>query len=240
MESVRDLLSFFLKVAAGLFVIVLVIWLTKSVPHSSSKTSTASSTPKVDILPSPRKYTGFFTTGTSSSLTKTREPQFKTFSYSGPIAFSSSSNNVIPINNSNTTVTPINNSNSYNTYTSSQTGGTALQQSASGDMQNVRNLSIYQGGHVYTGLSFVGEARSGMFRDGKFPIVIVDATGRLIGISAAVAQTNWTVPGWVRFETKITYPLPVNVPCTMIFEEALTQAEKTRQPLRVPLPIRCN
>jgi hypothetical protein len=60
MDKVRDLLIFFLKVSIGLFVIVLVIWLTASVPRSKKNTTTASSTPKVDILPSPRKYSGFF------------------------------------------------------------------------------------------------------------------------------------------------------------------------------------
>jgi hypothetical protein len=105
---------------------------------------------------------------------------------------------------------------------------------------NIRNLSIYEGGAVYTGLSFIGEARSSMFRDGKFPIVVIDQSGKVIGISAAIAQSTWSVPGWVRFETRITYPLPNKVPCTMIFEENLTQAERSRAPLRVPLPIRCN
>lgn len=79
-----------------------------------------------------------------------------------------------------------------------------------------------------------------MFRDGKFPIIIIDGAGRLVGVSAAVAQTAWAVPGWVRFETRINYTLPNKAPCTMIFEEALTQTERVRQPLRVPLPIRCN
>ncbi len=146
---------------------------------------------------------------------------------------------------------------SYVTYTSTGTAvinGSSARQGensqapvqskttlSSNRVLSIRNLSIYEGGHVYTGLAFVGEAKASMFRDGKFPIVVVDQAGKVVGVSAAIATTNWTVPGWVRFETKITYPLPVNVPCTMIFEEALTQQERnTRQPLRVPIQERCN
>jgi hypothetical protein len=122
-----------------------------------------------------------------------------------------------------------------------QSSGSTTSNEATDRSLSIRNLSIYQGGHVYTGLSFVGEARSTMFRDGKFPVVVIDAAGRLVGISAAVAQTQWAVPGWVRFETKIMYALPNNVPCTMIFEEALTPAEqKLHAPHRVPLGVRCN
>lgn len=238
MESVRDLISFFLKVSAAIFIVVLLIVLTKAVPRKNTNVNTnASSTPKVDLLPSPRKYSGMFSMS-SSSRRSPAAPTFSTFSYSGPIAFSSSSMYQVNYN------TPT----SYNSYT---TGGSPSQpqgQATSPAFQNqsptstvpIRNLSIYQGGHVYTGLSFVGEARSQMFREGKFPIIVIDAAGRTVGVTAAVAQTAWTVPGWVRFETRITYPLPSNVPCTMIFEEALTQTERNRTPVRVALPISCN
>jgi hypothetical protein len=105
----------------------------------------------------------------------------------------------------------------------------------------VRNLSIYEGGHVYTGLSFVGEARASLFREGKFPIVIIDQSGRVVGMSYAVATTNWAIPGWVRFETKINYVLPNKVPCLMIFEEMLTEKERVaRKPARLPMSVMCN
>lgn len=235
MDSVRDLLIFFLKVAIGLFVIVLMIWLVSAIPKGETNTSgKASSTPRVDILPSPRKYSGFFSS--SSTSARTVQPPLlvtpEAFVYQGGIAFSTSS------------VRTVAQGNAINSYTSNSPTyiqqAPAFSESSNTRNANIRNLSIYENGIVYTGLSFVGEARSSMFRDGKFPIVVLDQAGRVVGVSAAVAQTVWSVPGWVRFETRITYALPNKVPCTMIFEEALTQAEKTRQPLRVPLPIRCN
>lgn len=239
MESVRDLLVFFLKVSVGIFVLVLVIILTKTIsrgPDQGTTTQASSSKLKVDILPSPRKYSGFFTMGSSSRNGTLKSPEFNVFTYSGPIAFSSSTSL-----NSNNIFYDNSNVGSYNTYVTQQSpSNNSAQNNNNPRVSYIRNLSVYEGGHIYTGISFVGEAKSLMFRDGKFPIVIVDSKGKLVGVSAAIAQTNWAVPGWVRFETKITYTLPNNTPCTMIFEEALTQTEKTRTPLRVAFPIRCN
>ena len=107
----------------------------------------------------------------------------------------------------------------------------------------IRNLSIYEGGHVYNGLSFTGEAKSILFKNGVFPIIVVDASGRVVGVSQARALTTWSTAGWTRFDTKITYLLPNNVPCTMVFEEGKEQYSytvNTKQPLRVGIPVRCN
>lgn len=102
----------------------------------------------------------------------------------------------------------------------------------------IRNLSIYEGGHTYTGLSFTGEARETMFRDGKFPVLIVDQAGRVVSLSPAEATTNWSIPGWVRFQVKITNTLPVSVPCTMVFEEG--NRYQNREPIRIAIPVICN
>lgn len=107
----------------------------------------------------------------------------------------------------------------------------------------IRNLSIYEKGHVYTGLSFVGEARESMFKDGKFLIIIADRTGHAVLVASAEATTNWTVPGWVKFRTKINGALPVNAPCTMVFESAMhtyANSNQPSQPIRVAIPVICN
>jgi hypothetical protein len=265
MEKIKHLFSFFLKIAFAIFFIVLVIRIAGVIPRTQDvkgdTSKNASSTPRADILPSPRKYSGFFT-----NLSATTGPSVygatlvtpTTFVYDGPIA------SVGGAANSNTSFIKSPDGYTYNTYdysaypttldekgnyvigspkTNVQTksSGTANMDSASDRRLTIRNLSIYQGGQVYTGLAFVGEARSTMFRDGKFPIVVVDGAGRLVGVSTAIAQTQWSVPGWVRFEARINYVLPNNAPCTMIFEEALTSSEqKLRAPNRVSFGVRCN
>lgn len=105
----------------------------------------------------------------------------------------------------------------------------------------IRNISIYEGGHAYTGLAFTGEARESMFIDGKFPIIIAElSTGKAVSVSYAEATTKWTVPGWVRFQVKINSVLPNKVPCLMVFEQARAQASQHVQPVRVVIPVSCN
>ena len=105
----------------------------------------------------------------------------------------------------------------------------------------IRNISIYENGHVYTGLSFVGEARETMFKDGKFPIIIVDQNGRAVSVSYAEATTNWAIPGWVKFKVTIKDVLPNKDRCTMVFESAVrSYSNQQSQPIRVAIPILCN
>lgn len=102
----------------------------------------------------------------------------------------------------------------------------------------IRNLSIYEGGHIYTGISFTGEARSTMFQNGKFPIVIIDNTGKVASVATAEATSNWATAGWTRFQTKINTVLPNKVSCTMVFQSANNTS--STQPVRVAIPILCN
>lgn len=105
----------------------------------------------------------------------------------------------------------------------------------------IRNISIYENGHVYTGLSFVGEARETMFKDGKFPVVIADQNGRAVSVSYAEATTNWAIPGWVKFRVTINNVLPNKTRCTMVFESATrTYSNQQSQPIRVAIPVLCN
>jgi hypothetical protein len=107
----------------------------------------------------------------------------------------------------------------------------------------IRNLSIYENGHVYAGLSFVGEARNEMFRNGAFTIITIDRRGVVIGVSRASSTGAWSVPGWSRFSTRIDYVLPPGgVPCSMIFEQGRESqySGNNTQPVRVGIPIKCN
>ena len=105
----------------------------------------------------------------------------------------------------------------------------------------LRSLSLYEGGHIYTGLSFTGEARNLMFVNGKFPIIIAEqSTGRVLAVATAEATSNWATPGWVRFQTKVSSLNSSTArSCLMIFEQARSQGSQI-QPVRVAIPIQCN
>jgi hypothetical protein len=254
MDTIRHLITVFIKIALLFFLAALVWWgVSVFVPAVSlrslfsSGSGTSSST---DWLPSPKKY---------SSIFKKDKYTAQVFVPSAPFS-GYNINDTINDSKNGYTYTET----KYITYTASgsvitRLDGTVVDDSVPAEHEPVeqnnpvldtvfslrslyvRNLSIYEGGHMYTGLSFIGEARSNMFRGGRFPIVMFDQAGRVIGVSAAVATTDWSVPGWVRFETKIPYTLPNTMPCTMVFEEALTAQEKVgRNPVRVSMGVKCN
>ncbi len=253
MEALKHLIKVFLKLAVAFFFFAFVWWFTalffpalsfsSLLSYSQTTNKDGTKAPKKDLLPAPKNYGGLLATkGTQneySNVYTAGEPfngyntNNKDYSYSTAnyVVYTSTGTAIIKGQPSSQVVKAPSQTTPTDTRTQAQ-----VQRST-----YIRNLSIYEGGRMYTGLSFIGEARAEFFKEGKFPIVILDAQGKVVGVSAAVATTKWTVPGWVRFETKITYNLPNNTPCTMLFEEALTQGEKaTRAPVRIPLAVKCN
>lgn len=229
MDLIKNLLTFFIKLAFGIFFIVIVWWMVSALYPALSvqslvKKVTASSS---DVLPSPKAYRGLF--GMYSNEQSVKDLR-------------SNSETLIPVIGDERSKPS-----SISTYTYGWGTTTPFVQEVKVDTTKpkpyyLRNLSIYENGHIYTGLAFVGEARSTMFREGKFPIIVLDQGGRVVGVSAAIATTDWTVAGWTRFETKIIYTLPTgSLPCTMVFEQGLTSKERlTNTPLRIPFRVKCN
>jgi hypothetical protein len=108
----------------------------------------------------------------------------------------------------------------------------------------IRNLSIYEGGYLYTGLSFVGEAKSTMFINGAFPIIVADGLGKVVTVLKAEATNDFAPAGWTRFQAKIVSQLPEKVRCSVVFEQAVNKNQYPfndgGQPVRVIIPVLCN
>jgi hypothetical protein len=256
MDAIKHLIGFFLKIASTFFFVAIIWWLVALIfPGIGIKTLLAKNTLNAsgspDWIPSPRKYSSLFNTKTKeqNEYTNLYIPAAPYSGYS--IAAATGSGNgasytqyqYVRYSDSDPVVTTDSQDETLQTATTTTTSNVEQAAEPIFSLRSlyIRNLSIYEGGHIYTGISFVGEARSNMFREGKFPIIMVDQAGRAVGIAAAIATTDWSVPGWVRFESKIPYTLPNQTPCTMVFEEALTQQERvSRNPLRVSMAVRCN
>ena len=105
----------------------------------------------------------------------------------------------------------------------------------------IRSLTIYEGGRIYSNLDFSGEAKNTMFNDGKFNVIIVEQlTGKVLAHAHGVAQSNWTVPGWARFQVRFASVLPSQATsCAMIFE-AGKPTGINGELLRVAVPVKCN
>lgn len=230
MDTIKYLIGFFFKLAFAALFVALIWWLVSLLfpALSLSQVKAVFSTEeKRDILPSPRAYSGLIKSVTAPTPTTNLYVHGKPFdgyeSYGGTYTYSTSTASFV----------------SYNSRSSSSNQTTV----APSRSMYIRNLSIYENGHVYTGLSFVGEARNEMFSNGGFHVIVVDQRGVLVGTSRAVKQDNWSVPGWSRFTTRIDYVLPPGgAPCSMIFEQGRVSqySGNTAQPVRVGIPVKCN
>lgn len=249
MDIIRSLLGLLFRLAVLLFVSAIVWWLVTTLYPAMSVKSLFSSigvgttTDSGDgWLPAPRLQGLLHNDATSAGFVYSHGTAYNGYgnSYKGNqggaqvefVTYTATGTQIIRYGNNN------------GAMFSGQQGGENISSSNNGQVQKntyIRNLSIYEGGHAYTGLSFTGEARNEMFQSGMFPVLIIDPAGRVVSRSYAQATSNWSTPGWVRFYVKIDAVLPNKVPCSMIFEEGRgTYTYNTNPPVRVAIPIQCN
>ena len=98
----------------------------------------------------------------------------------------------------------------------------------------VRNLSLYEGSSISYGSVFVGEAQGTLFKNGLFPIYVVDNTGRVLSATQAINTGPSQTAGWVRFQVTIPSQLPTNTSCIIVFVSAYDERVQVR------VPVRCN
>ena len=220
MDTIRYLLGAVIKLALGLLLLALVLWLVGTLyPEFKVSKIFSMEVFKRDWLPAPKNYGGLLgnknTNGEYGTVYKPGEPfnGYQNTSTNG-------GSNVDWI---------------YYTATGTQvikTGGTTETSNAERSTY-LRNLSVYQGGTISYGLTIVGEARDTMFKNGLFPIVVLDAQGRVITAMDAINTGAWSTPGWVRFQATVPVRLPQNTVCSLVFNSA-------NQPVRIGMQVRCN
>ncbi len=246
MDAIRFLLGYMIRIVIVLFFVVIVWWLVSTlfpkIKVGSLFSLNGTSTVQGSWLPAPGSFKGLLGNasvpdGKSNVYTPGKAYNGYGNAYNGNqgganvdfVTYTTEGEQII--RNQNNAVF-----NSNEQFKVSQNGGTSAQKNL-----YIRNLSIYEGGHAYTGLSFVGEARNTMFQNGKFPIIIINNRGQVVSVSYAEATSNWSIPGWIRFQVKINDVLPDKVPCTMVFEEARgTYTYQTNPPVRIAIPVMCN
>jgi hypothetical protein len=239
MDSIKFLITFFFKVAIGALFIAIVWWLVAllfpaiSISQLRQLTTTEGEVKK-DFLPSPRAYSGLFKPVVAPSATSNVYVHGKEF------------------NGFNLSEEEMSNSSSFLSYTDGSKPVSATHPAptaAPSRSTYIRNLSIYENGPAYYGLSFFGEARNEMFRNGAFPVLVIDQRGVVIGVSRASSTGAWSVPGWSRFTVSINHTIPPGGrPCSIVFEQGRIQnqnswsgqSQEASQPVRVGIPVRCN
>jgi hypothetical protein len=98
----------------------------------------------------------------------------------------------------------------------------------------LRNLSLYEGWNISQNSTYIGEASEVMFKNGTFPIFILDNQNRIVASSQAVNTGTWATPGWARFQFTIATKLPRQTPCTLVF----MSSQNTQ--IQIRMNVRCN
>lgn len=220
MDTIRYLLGAVIKLALGLLLVALVIWLV-GILYPDFKVSKVFSGNafKKDWLPAPKNYGGLLGNKNNSGENGTvYEPGPAYNGYPNTSAEGSANVDWVYYTATGTQVV----------RASGNTETTNVERSS-----YIRNLSVYQGATIAYGNTIVGEARDTMFKNGLFPIVVLDAQGRVIAAMDAINTGAWSTPGWVRFQTTVPVQLPRNTQCSLVFNSA-------NQPVRVGMQVRCN
>ncbi len=235
MDTVRHLIRYFFRLAFSILFIVIVWWLVSllfpALTFSQMK-QLVFGDGKHDLLPSPRTF---------AHVIKDAPTPYDTTT---PGAYGTVFNGYGYVNNSNSAFLkgPTGGLVTYSTDNNNgQNVSTSQRQNVSQSRSlYIRNLSIYEGGNISSNLTFIGEARNTMYKDGMFPVIIINQRGDILGVSSARATGAWAVTGWSRFEVVISHRLPSGgVPCAVVFEQARAFGDN-QQPVRVGIPVKCN
>lgn len=231
MDTIRFLLGHIVKLAFGLFLFAIVIWLIGFLyPQFSFSKLVSLDVFKRNWLPAPRNYAGLFAVKENATygtvyVSNTKYKNGGSYYQSQPgvdfIAYTDSGTKIIKSSG-----------NPGSPTVSSPNPGAGSEGTYGDRILYVRNLSVYEGGSITHGQTFVGEARDTMFRNGIFPIHIIDGAGRLIASTQAINTGAWAVAGWSRFQAAIPVRLPANTPCSLVFQSAT-------QSLQISLKVVC-
>lgn len=227
METIEYLLSIVLKIVFGLLLLVGVLWLVGLLyPNFKVSNVFSGKTFSMDWLPAPKNYPSLLGTKSADGQNgKVYVPGPAYNGYGNTYSGRGSDVDWVYYTASGTQVVR----GSQNVNDQVFTGNTSAYAEKS---LYIRNLSIYEGGNVSYGTTFVGEARDTMFRNGTFTVAVLDGTGRIITSTQARATGAWSAPGWGRFQATISTTLPTG-DCALVFFSAT-------QSVKVGMLVRCN
>ncbi|MEN9338113.1 MAG: hypothetical protein RIQ41_427 [Candidatus Parcubacteria bacterium] len=215
MGVIRYMLGVVIKLALALIIFSFAVWLVNLLlPQFKLMDIVSGKIFSTDWLPAPKQYGGLFGNRTAT----TGGMNGKLYVHGDPYQYN-----------------PNQFQNQYISYGSSTTQLFAGNTTTYLDRSiYVRNLSLYEGGSISYGSVFVGEAQGTLFKNGLFPIYIVDSTGRVLSATQAINTGPSQTQGWFRFQVTIPSTLPANTSCLLVF----VSSNDDRVQMRIP--VRCN
>jgi hypothetical protein len=82
-----------------------------------------------------------------------------------------------------------------------------------------------------------GEAPNNWFFEGVFPAILVGEDGRVIAEAPAEAQTDWTVPGQIRFRAQLVFVITEETPATLVLQEDMPSGLAGEREVRIPVVL---
>lgn len=234
MDTIRYLLGFIIKLALGLLLFAFVIWLIGFLyPQFKLSNLFSGNVLTSDWLPAPRNYGsllgGRTTNGMNGNVYVPGTPYdgYKNARYESQegvdfVVYTESGTKIIKARGS------VGGTNDTNNQAVANNASTYSDRSL-----YIRNLSVYEGGNISYGLTFAGEARGTMFKNGIFPIQVIDNRGNVLATTQAINTGTWAIPGWARFQATIPNKLPSGSQCALVFFSA-------NQPVKVGMAVKCN
>lgn len=236
MDTIRYLLSLIIKLAFGLFFLAFIIWMIGFLyPQFKFSNLISGGVFSRDWLPAPKNYGsllgGRTTTGVNGKVYVPNAPYngYDSNAYYASqegvdfIIYTDSGTKIVKAKGSAT-----GNATNMNSQPTMENNGPYSERSL-----YVRNLSLYEGGNISYGSTFTGEARGTMFKNGIFPLLIVDRNGKVLASTQAINTGTWAIPGWSRFQATIPTRLPAGTECALIFLSAT-------QSVKVGMAVKCN
>ncbi len=225
MDFIKELLKIIFKLAFSLVVLAIVWFLLVSFFPKLEAKSFFKNVFNGEWLPEPGSFGGLLQLPKQTENTNVHvhsEP-FKGYGETISSVYYSSSTEYLAYNNGRRYVNPV----------STPPNNQSIKNSP-----HIRNISIYENGSIYNGISFTGEANVNMFKNGQFPILVVEnSTQKVIGAYPAYQVSQKDSTGFARFQVKINSNLPNKTSCLLVFQSG--DFESSRLSVRVMFPVVC-
>lgn len=114
-------------------------------------------------------------------------------------------------------------------------GSDGLQRSATAT--DIEIEAPAAGARVTSPLLASGTADNSWYFEAVFPARLVGDDGELIAEAPAIAHSDWTTPGPVRFNVEMTFSVDAETPATLVLSEDMPSGDPPEREVRIPVVL---
>lgn len=106
-----------------------------------------------------------------------------------------------------------------------------------GDAADVRIETPEPGARLVSPLQAEGVADNSWYFEAVFPARLVAEDGAVIAEAPAIAHSDWTVPGPVRFNVEMAFSVESETPATLVLSEDMPRDGASERAVRIPVVL---